>query len=325
MKTILITGASGFIGQKICDRLFTDYKVIAFDKIKSRPEMSKPYVQFGGDILNKKHIIKICRKYDLDIVIHCAGIAHQKANSNLCAKDYELVNHQATINLLEIVLKENSDIHFIFLSSISVYGENENGVALKEGEQCYPSTPYAQSKANAENSLIKMFNKKILKKLDILRLAPVYDSQWSLNLEKRVFGPKKICYVKFGSGNQMMSTLSRLNLTNFIDNRIKNQDSDFFCDIYNVTDKRPYSFNQIIEIFKQSQYQPWRLTIKIPLGLIWIGTIVLAKIFLGKSKWIKSCYDKLAYNLIFDNKKMLDTGFDPEQTLESVFLKKMKF
>ena len=53
--------------------------------------------------------------------------------------------------------------------------------------------------------------------LILLRLAPVYDCEWSLNLDRRVFAPKKMAYLKFGNGEQRMSALARSNLVDFID------------------------------------------------------------------------------------------------------------
>lgn len=319
MKTILVTGAAGFIGRKLCECLASGYKVIAFDKITAKGSLQNNQIVVEGDIVCEQEIESVCRKYHPDIIIHCAGIAHQKINSSLSADVYDLVNHIATKNLSTIAVKENPDIHFIYLSSVSVYGENHKAQKVIEDDSCCPSTSYAVSKLKAEKSLIKMFDDNILKKLDVLRLAPVYDREWSLNLEKRVFGPRKMCYLRFGSGDQKMSVLSRLNLIDFIAFRLTQNNDSMFCNIFNLCDKIPCSFNQIIDVFKNSKCQPYRWTISIPLGSVWLGTRLLGAIIRNKSTWIYSCYDKLANNLVFDNKKMMDTGFKPIHTLKRVF------
>ena len=41
-----------------------------------------------------------------------------------------------------------------------------------------------------------------LHNLVILRLAPVYDREWCLNLDRRVFAPGKVAYLKFGLGSK---------------------------------------------------------------------------------------------------------------------------
>jgi len=46
-------------------------------------------------------------------------------------------------------------VHFIFLSSISVYGEDNLKDSVSEESECNPSSDYAQSKLDAEKRLIK--------------------------------------------------------------------------------------------------------------------------------------------------------------------------
>lgn len=221
--------------------------------------------------------------------------------------------------------ESNNKVHFIFLSSISVYGENRKKNAdVNENSPCFPTTAYAQSKLNAEKSLKEFYENGLLMKLDVFRLAPVYDYNWTLNLDKRVLWPKKLFYLKFGSGEQKMSVLSRDNLCDFIRFRMIENNSNRFCDVFNVTDKYPCSFNQIIKIFKHSKVQTGKLSIKIPLSLVWITTRFAGAIFNNKTKWFYSCYDKVTFDLVFNNTKMIDTGFDPIYNIESVFKRKLE-
>ena len=231
------------------------------------------------------------------------------------------VNSYASENLAKASVVANPDVHFIFLSSISVYGEENIDGFISEEDECNPSSDYADSKLDAEKRLVKLYNAGELKKLDLLRLAPVYDSDWSLNLERRVFAPGKTAYIKFGSGEQKMSAVARSNLVEFIEFIVKKQyePGERYCNILNVCDEQPYSFKEIIKTFKQSKYQPDRVVITIPLFFVWILTRLAGLLWKNKKKWLYSCYNKLAQSLIFNNKKMLDTGFKPAYTLTSVF------
>ena len=56
------------------------------------------------------------------MVIHCAGIAHQKIKA-VDAVTYMRVNSEATENLAKAVAECNPGVCFIFFSSVSVYGE----------------------------------------------------------------------------------------------------------------------------------------------------------------------------------------------------------
>ena len=320
MNKILVTGASGFIGTKLYNGVLKNEHIIAgLDASKAKIDDTNFY---AIDLCDFDSVSDLCAEIKPGVIIHCAGIAHQKLGS-IDSDEYFRVNSHATENLAKAAIKANPDVYFLFLSSISVYGEDDIKGSVSEKNQCNPSSDYAESKLDAEKRLEKLYDSGLLKKLDILRLAPVYDSEWSLNLDRRVFAPKKLAYLKFGSGDQEMSALSRQNLVKFIEYRInqkKNNSADSsFCNIINVCDKKPYKFKEIITVFKKSDYHPNRLVFTVPLSFVWIATRLAGLVFRNKSQWLHSCYDKLAYSLVFDNKRMLGTGFKHRYSLESVF------
>jgi len=318
MKTILVTGAAGFIGQAVCQNLLKNFKVIAFDR-EPLAEPGKNYIPVKGNIVDKDILQSICTSYCPDVVVHCAGIAHQNIFKPLDKEVYENINSTTTKHLAKIASGINSEVQFIFLSSVSVYGEERAKESIiNETEDCHPASDYAFSKLNAEIALKKLYDGDSINKIDIFRLAPVYDTTWSLNLEKRVFGPKKFFYLKFGSGEQRMSILSRQNLVDFIRYRIEKHDGPDF-NIFNVCDDKTCSFNEIIHVFQNSRVQPNKVIVKIPLFFIRCLTMGAGLLFPRKAAWINSFYSKLANSLVFDNKRMLDTGFRPKQSLASVF------
>lgn len=323
VKKILLTGSNGFIGAALKAHLCTQFEVLGVD---SSAYTGAGQTDSGYDLTDVDSIKELCHQFNPDVVIHCAGIAHQKIG-RVDSSEYFHVNSFATENLAIAASAVNTDVRFVFLSSISVYGENDTQEPIKENDQCCPSSDYACSKLDAERRLRKLHSDGILKNVDILRLAPVYDSEWSLNLERRVFAPGKLAYIKFGDGKQKMSVLSRQNLVCFILHRL-NQAELFRnkvyiepeCVIFNVCDKNPCSFSEIINVFRCSYHQPDRMVMTVPLGLVWGVTRLAALIFNNKRKWLHSCYDKLAHSLVFDNTQMLTTGFEPTHTLESIYL-----
>ncbi len=321
-KKVLITGLSGFIGSVLWIKLFEKYNIYGIDN-SVKYESQNITLDFS-DITDYDNISKFVNTHKPDILIHCAGIAHQKIGS-ISLDKYFSVNSFASENLAKIAIKANPNVHFLFLSSVSVYGEDNIKDCISEEDQCNPSSDYANSKLDAEKRLIELSESGKLKKLDILRLAPVYDHAWSLNLDRRVFAPKKIAYLKFGSGEQEMSAVSRQNLVDFIEYRLnqeeKNTTDNSFCNIFNVCDEKSYKFKDIIKIFKKSGCQPNRLVFTVPLAFVWTATRLAGLIFRSKCQWLHSCYNKLAYSLVFNNKKMLDTGFKPKYRLEYVFFR----
>ncbi len=319
MKTVLVTGASGFIGKAVCQALFLKYRIIALDRNPCFDSQCN-HISVTADIEDETAMKYICTTYLPDVVIHCAGLAHQSFPTKKGSNSYERINCLATEKLAYFAASSNPDLYFIFLSSIAVYGENQANPIVCETDSCLPTSQYAESKLSAENRLIDLYHKAILKKLDILRLAPVYDNEWGFNLEKRVFAPQKILYLRFGSGEQKMSALARLNLLEFIDFRLKQMINRQGCNIFNVCDEQPYSFNEIIEVFQKTKHQPQRMVVKIPLHIIGMPTLLMGWLLRNQSVWIRSFYYKLAKDLVFDNKRMLDTGFKPRLSLKSVFI-----
>lgn len=271
-------------------------------------------------IEDEKALKDVCNKYLPDVVIHCAGLAHQKFSSKISANLYEKINSIATDKLANAAISANSSVYFIFLSSISVYGENVSKKIIIETDKCFSTSDYAVSKLNAENHLERLFAANLLNRVDVLRLVPVYDAQWSLNLEKRVFSPRKMFYLRFGSGEQKMSALARQNLVEFIGFRLKYQVKQPFYNVFNICDERPYPFNEIIEVFQKTKYQPEKRVINIPLWLVMLPISFMGLLFKSRSVWIHSFYNKLAKDLVFDNQKMVDTGFKHRVNLKFVFL-----
>ena len=347
---VLVTGANDFIGIAVCNRLASDNKVIGVDIAKGHDDHAKITWE-QADLTDFYSITAICEKYSPDVVIHCAGIAHQKIGA-VSFDTYMRVNCEATENLAKAAAESNPDVSFIFLSSVSVYGEdsqitqkeknssrkgapvrssgptgqakaqkrkNSSIEGIREGSECRPSSGYAASKLDAEKRLIALSDRGTIHNLVILRLAPVYDRNWSLNLNRRVLAPMNTAYVRFGSGSQKMSALARPNLVDFIEFLIHRLRRLKQIKTFNVCDAKPYEFNTIIRVFQKSSVHPGRSVVSVPLSFVWLVTRIAGTILFNKRKWLYACYDKLAFNLIFSNKKMLETGFVPHHSLQTIF------
>jgi len=74
---VLVTGATGFIGTALCSRLRLNNKVIGIYH-KERPVDHAKITWEQADLIDWKSVTTICKKYSPDVVIHCAGVAHQK-------------------------------------------------------------------------------------------------------------------------------------------------------------------------------------------------------------------------------------------------------
>ncbi len=102
-----------------------------------------------------------------EVVIHCAAIVHKKEKKY---KDlYDKVNHIEAVRLAEKA-KQSGVKHFIFISTMSVYGTKE-GIINKD-TPCKPTTLYGKSKLNAEKGIIALQDNSF--KVTVLRPPMVY-------------------------------------------------------------------------------------------------------------------------------------------------------
>lgn len=184
-KTILITGAAGFIGASLTEKILMDgeyAEVIGVDnlntyydpglkgyrlsKIEQRALKSRSKWKFiKGDIADKNFLNKIFENYSFDIVVHLAaqaGVRYSITNPD----SYIQSNLIGTYNILELcrhtLTKTAPGVrHFVYASSSSVYGENKKIPFQVTDQVDTPVSLYAATKKSAEllaYSYSKLYN-----------------------------------------------------------------------------------------------------------------------------------------------------------------------
>lgn len=320
IKTVLVTGATGFLGQIISMALSQyGYQVIGTSRSKDPKQKAvKNFEYIKADISDTNMLEKICNDTQPDVIVHCAGIAHQSPFRPIPDVLYDKINHHAAMNLARIGGKTNPNLYFILLSSICVYGEH-GGINFDETGQCNPTSAYAKSKLAAETKLKALFEAGCIRKLDILRLAPVYGADWRMNLEKRICAPGKWFYFKYGSGQQRLSVLARKNLVDFIRYRIIADNSTRTCSIMNISDPEPCSFNEMIRVMNSKSIGRKKPVFTVPLQAIHLASQIAQFCFPFKKQFISSCHHKLVQDIVINNQRMLKTGFKPKYTIANIF------
>ena len=151
--TILLTGASGFIGKYLLDILKDDFSVIAMAR-RSGTEAGVPFhpnirwVQWNiANKLNYSEVMGyLIGRGGVDIVIHLAGYYDFEYNDN---PEYERTNINGTRNVLQ--LATNIDVkHFIFASSLAACKFPNNGQYVTENTLPTADFAYARSKKIGE-------------------------------------------------------------------------------------------------------------------------------------------------------------------------------
>jgi len=176
-NNILVTGGLGYIGSHTVIELYkAGYTPIIYDNldnsnisVKSKIDkiIKDKIIFIKGDIRNIKKLEKIFKKYNIDAVIHFAGLKSVKESCEKPLKYYN-VNVSGTITLLETMKKYNCN-KIVFSSSATVYG-NPKIVPIKEDSEVGKdiANPYGRTKYFIEE-ILKYLNKNNNLKIGILR------------------------------------------------------------------------------------------------------------------------------------------------------------
>lgn len=149
-KRILVTGASGFIGKHLLDKLSETSSQIACVDIFYNPAFIEKYgkrVQlFQGNLLDKSFIASSIQKFSPDYVFHFAG-SKNRTNSLLEFKSSHEVNYLGTLNLFEALLDIQNLKLVTILGTIEEYGHTRS--PFKEDSLELPNSAYGLSKLSA--------------------------------------------------------------------------------------------------------------------------------------------------------------------------------
>lgn len=141
MKTVLITGGSGFLGINLVRRLIHQYNIVILDIIDFDYPEKKSITFIKGDIRNSEILEKAM--YNIDLVIHTAAALPLYTKQDIYSTDIT-----GTRNVLEAA-KRNKVKRVIHISSTAVYGIPDHH-PLHENDQLHGVGPYGKAKVAAE-------------------------------------------------------------------------------------------------------------------------------------------------------------------------------
>jgi len=200
-KSVLVTGANGFLGRTIVTQLLQeDVTVVGTDRGLS--PLVKEIEYRRADITRSKELADTFM--GVNTVVHAAGLAHVFDRHSETEGCFRQVNEIGTKSVAEAAAQAGLD-HFILISSVSVYGPSSRA-QWDEQMVCRPSGSYALSKYNAELKAIEISERTGMA-LTILRLATLYGEEDPGNVARLIRSLDRGRFFWIGDGGNRKSLL----------------------------------------------------------------------------------------------------------------------
>lgn len=189
--TILLTGASGFLGSHIYAELAPNHTVWTL----GRTPVSDRHIRC--DLAEQMPVLPT--NVAFDVVINAAGKAHAVPRTDAERADYERINVQGTARLLA-ALKQQATLPqaIVHLSTVLVYGRVE-GTLLNETTPLNAVDSYGPSKVRSESAL-RQWCEQTGVRLAILRLPLVVAEPPNGNVAAMQRAIRRGYYVRIGTG-----------------------------------------------------------------------------------------------------------------------------
>ena len=223
------------IGSFLYIRFYKNYSIAAIDYSKALIEET-----FSPLDLTQEADVETFAEKSLKFgaLIFLVGLAHKKGKGKEL-DEFRRINKQTLVNLLSKLDEKNKlPEKIIFASTISVYGEKMNQNIYNEDSKKTPFSPYAVTKLEAEEYLLKNYNTQSW----ILRFAPVYASNFQLNINRRTkMGGR---FYKVGRGSKKLSLCNLENIGYAVKGIIEDKVPP---GVYNISDVKDYSYNNLLK------------------------------------------------------------------------------
>jgi UDP-glucose 4-epimerase len=156
---IIISGHKGFLGSALVRNLQKDNLVIGISR--NINALSKSIIEYSSNSISDIKVVP-------DVIVLC----HASVASGNCQLESKTLFDSNVLFTSEII-KKFPNTYFLYVSSISVYGNHDN--IITEKSNLYPTTEYAISKLWGEQ-IVKLTNN-----YGILRLTSLYGNDMKEN------------------------------------------------------------------------------------------------------------------------------------------------
>ena len=318
MQKVLITGASGFIGSSLVDKLLSEgYEITAgIRKTSSKKYLKDKRIKFVDLPYNNPSELKnFLHTENFSTIFHLAALTKAKKKS-----DFKKVNYGYTKALIDAL--QGLETKLIFFSSFAAYGpgEEETFCACNVDDEAKPNTEYGITKLMAEEYLKSNFENFI-----ILRPTGVYGAR------------ETDYFVYFKTINNHLEPylgftpqrLTFVHIDDLLEVCLLAMHSPLKGKTYFVSDGNLYLDTEFAKITKEVLCK-WTIKLKFPLFIVsWISVVMES---FGKITGKTFTLNKDKYNILkarnwncnIDNLKQ-DLNFQPNTDLRKGVEKTIKW
>lgn len=252
MKTVLVTGACGVIGERVCSGLIKkNNMVIAVDTHPSEyNEFKINYQYIKAGPLDKEIYAYIFREYSIDTVIHLACSVDNDFD-NIISPDKIKISNVCDSYIYKMAVAANVG-QFVLLSTSQVYEVPKSREPIREDDNLKCITNYAKLKYNSEQTLQFDVKKAENMVCAIIRTAPIYSLDYYENLTAKIIDPKDNTAFIYRIGDYGFHFCCLHNLVDFILCFLKQGTEPLYSGFYNVGDQFITSAMEIVEYMRSN-------------------------------------------------------------------------
>jgi nucleoside-diphosphate-sugar epimerase len=315
-KFILVTGATGAIGQRVIDALYhAGYQIrtLSVDAPASGklPQCVEVLI---GDVTD--HAAVRSAMHGMYAVVHLAALLHIVNPSPELREKYERINVGGTARVIEAAI--DADVRRVILfSTIAVHGQ-ARGQVLHEQSPTRPETYYARTKLAAEQIVLNAKRKDDQPLGTVLRLGAVYGSRIKGNYERLTHALARHRFIPIGNGLNRRTLVYDKDVGRATVLAVSHPAAA--GRVFNVTDGEFHTLNEIIEsICSALGRKPPRLSL--PFWMVRSAAAVIDSGFrmLGRNAPVTmAMIDKYTEDIAVDGQRIQnELGFVPQYDLQA--------